>query len=72
MYANYIYYNILGIPLFAYFGIIAFSLLVLTILVPYINKKLKKKIPLVWHHRLGISVVCFAVLHVSLITIARI
>lgn len=72
MYEQYLYYPLYGIPVFAYFGIAAFLSLIVTISIPVLNKKRKKKIPLVWHHRMAFMVLLFVVLHVSSIIIGRI
>ncbi|MBN1432586.1 MAG: hypothetical protein JW931_07405 [Methanomicrobiaceae archaeon] len=64
MYAGYIYFEIYGIPLIVYFGIFTVIFLILTISVPLVNKRMKKKIPLRWHYSMAALAAFFALLHV--------
>jgi MFS-type transporter involved in bile tolerance (Atg22 family) len=66
MIAEIAYFRILGFPLIYIAGTISFIALLGTALIPTINKKIKKKIPLKYHTVSAIVTIIFASIHVFL------
>jgi hypothetical protein len=54
---------ILGLPLNFYFGIIALILMILTALIPVLNKRRIHLIPSKWHVPIASIALIFALLH---------
>lgn len=61
------YYSFLGRPVAAYFGMIAFLLLLFTATVGYLNFTGRYIIPFRWHPRLAAATIIFAIIHIFLI-----
>lgn len=63
MIAQVAYYMILGKPLILYMGVITYSLLVFTALIPILNQKKIWNIPFVWHLRMAKISLAIATVH---------
>jgi cytochrome b561 len=57
---------ILGKPLFVHIGVIGFLLMISTAMIPTLNKKLAKKIPMKFHFWLARTTVLVVIVHVVL------
>jgi hypothetical protein len=57
------YYQIFGIPLIMYIGLLALFFLLGTALIPIINKKKGSRSLVQWHHRMAALCIIFALFH---------
>jgi len=57
---------VLGLPLFTYFGMLAFLLALITIAVGFLNFKGVSAIPFKWHPRLALTMIAVAFAHMFL------
>ncbi|MFC2154041.1 hypothetical protein ACFLRC_00980 [Candidatus Altiarchaeota archaeon] len=57
------YYEIFGLPLIVYGGIVTIISLLITASIPILNKKGKTSIPIQWHTRMAIITIVLALIH---------
>ena len=57
------YYLILGRPLILYLGIITVCMFLATASIPFLSQRGVVNIPFVWHARMAVLSVCFAIIH---------
>jgi hypothetical protein len=65
------YHIILGLPLFMWFGALAFVVLVSAAALPVWNKLSKRSLPFSWHPRLAAAGLCLLVVHALLFLLGR-
>jgi len=57
------YFLIFGKPLILYFGVITLLMFLFTASIPVLSRRGVVKIPFVWHARMAVLSVCFAIIH---------
>jgi hypothetical protein len=60
------YHLIFGKPLILYLGIITVCMFLVTVSIPVLSRRGIVKIPFIWHVRMAVLSICFAIIHGTL------
>ena len=63
MFQEVAYYLIFGKPLILYLGVITLFLFLVTASIPVLSRRGVVKVPFIWHVRMAVLSVCFAIIH---------